>query len=70
MQTATLTPCLSALKEKGSPITPVLEQTLQAMQETVTILKLSPATGNAYVRDSKGRTFYCNAQDLTNLASP
>lgn len=54
-----------------TPITKSKNATVLAMikelSEPVEVLRTSDETGNALVRDAKGRTFYCHLKSLVKV---
>lgn len=65
-----LVPGISMMREGGKYSNKArVNDTLEAMTEVVTIVKLYNGTGNAKVRDSKGVVFWCNSEDLSVIES-
>ncbi|MDP3561707.1 MAG: hypothetical protein Q8R83_05990 [Legionellaceae bacterium] len=64
---AILTPSISSILNKGKEITHQVSDTLASITEEVEVLSISQTTGNAKVRDSRGRVFYCSCSDLKNI---
>jgi hypothetical protein len=67
---AFLIPGRSKANITGTPATVCrVNEVFKSMTEEVTIISLQNSTGNAKVRDSERRVFYCNPRDLRPFTS-
>lgn len=64
-QTAFLAPCSSNLElGKSSKTIKILKDCIKSISEEVTIVKITPNSNNAKVKDRKGLVFFCSVKDL------